>query len=44
MKTDLEAAHPGLTITYNFAGSQALVTQLKEGAKADVFASANNTQ
>ena len=44
MKTDLEAAHPGLSITYNFAGSQALVTQLQEGAKADVFASANNAQ
>lgn len=44
MKTDLEAAHPGLTITYNFAGSQALVTQLNEGAQADVFASANNAQ
>ena len=44
METDLEAAHPGLTITYNFAGSQALVTQLQEGAKADVFASANNAQ
>src|SRR5215208_1315377 len=25
MKTDLEAANDGLTITYNFAGSQALV-------------------
>jgi molybdate transport system substrate-binding protein len=44
VETDLEAAHPGLTITYNFAGSQALVTQLQEGAKADVFASANNAQ
>lgn len=44
MKTDLEAAHPGLAITYNFGGSQALVTQLSEGAEADVFASANNTQ
>jgi molybdate transport system substrate-binding protein len=44
IKTDLEAAHPGLSITYNFAGSQALVTQLQEGAKADVFASANNAQ
>jgi molybdate transport system substrate-binding protein len=41
---DLEAAHPGLAITYNFAGSQALVTQLGEGAEADVFASANITQ
>jgi molybdate transport system substrate-binding protein len=44
IKTDLEAAHPGLAITYNFAGSQALVTQLGEGAEADIFASANNTQ
>lgn len=44
VKTDLEAAHPGLAIAYNFAGSQALVTQLGEGAEADVFASANNTQ
>src|SRR5690348_5912460 len=44
MKTDLEAAHPGLTITYNFAGSQTLVTQLQQGARADVFASANAAQ
>ena len=44
MATDLEAAHPGLQITYNFGGSQALVTQLSEGAEADVFASANNAQ
>lgn len=44
IKTDLEAANPGLTITYNFAGSQALVTQMEEGADADVFASANATQ
>jgi molybdate transport system substrate-binding protein len=44
MKSDLEEAHPGLTITYNFAGSQALVTQLDEGADADVFASANSAQ
>jgi molybdate transport system substrate-binding protein len=44
IKSDLEAANPGLTITYNFAGSQALVTQLTEGAPADVFASASNAQ
>lgn len=44
IKADLEAANPGLTITYNFAGSQALVTQLIEGAEADVFASASNAQ
>ena len=41
---DLEAANAGLEITYNFAGSQALVTQLSEGAQADIFASANNAQ
>ena len=40
MKTDLEATNPALAITYNFAGSQALVTQLGEGAEADVFAPA----
>ena len=44
IKSDLEAANPGLTITYNFAGSPALVTQLIEGAQADVFASASRTQ
>lgn len=44
IKTELEAEYPGLAITYNFAGSQALVTQLDEGAAADVFASANNAQ
>jgi molybdate transport system substrate-binding protein len=42
--TDLEGANEGLEITYNFAGSQALATQLREGAEADVFASANTAQ
>jgi molybdate transport system substrate-binding protein len=41
---ELEATTPNLSITYNFGGSQALVTQLEEGAQADVFASANVTQ
>ena len=36
--------HPGLEVVYNFAGSQALRTQLEQGATADVFASANDTQ
>lgn len=44
IKELLEDANPGLTITYNFAGSQQLATQLAEGAGADVFASANSTQ
>lgn len=39
----LETANPGLDIVNNFAGSQALVTQLKEGAPADVAAFASNS-
>jgi molybdate transport system substrate-binding protein len=42
--TTLETEYPGLTLTFNFAGSQALVTQLTEGAEAEVFASANTAQ
>jgi molybdate transport system substrate-binding protein len=38
---DFEAAHPGTTVTFSFAGSSDLVTQLSEGAPADVFASAD---
>jgi molybdate transport system substrate-binding protein len=44
IERELEAATPNLSITYNFGGSQALVTQLEEGAQADVFASANTAQ
>jgi molybdate transport system substrate-binding protein len=40
-KTALVAANPGLTLTYNFAGSNALVAQIVQGAPADVFASAD---
>lgn len=36
-----ENDHPGTTVTFNFAGSSSLVTQLVQGAPADVFASAN---
>ena len=36
-----EAEHPGVTVTLNFGGSSGLVTQLAEGADADVFASAD---
>jgi len=39
-----EAENPGVIVTFNFAGSQALRTQIEEGAPADVFASANNTE
>ena len=41
---NFEAANPGVTVSFNFAGSQALRTQIEEGAPADVFASANKTE
>ena len=40
---NFEAANPGVTVTFNFAGSQVLNTQITQGAAADVFASANRT-
>lgn len=36
-----EQEHAGVTVTFNFAGSQALATQMEQGASADVFASAD---
>lgn len=39
-----EASHPGVSVTINFAGSQALASQLVEGASADVFASADEAR
>ena len=37
----LQRLHRGLSITYNFSGSQALAQQIQQGAPADVFASAD---
>src|SRR5207247_4515153 len=34
-------AHPGVTVKFNFAGSQVLEQQLANGAPADIFASAD---
>lgn len=39
--TQYQAAHPSIKITYNFNGSQLLAQQILNGAKADVFASAD---
>lgn len=41
---NFDAANPGVSTTFNFAGSQALRTQIQEGAPADVFASASGTE
>ena len=36
-----ESQHPGTKVTFSLAGSSDLVTQLQQGASADVFASAD---
>jgi molybdate transport system substrate-binding protein len=38
---DYETANPGVNVSFNFAGSQILRVQIEQGAKADVFASAD---
>src|SRR5450755_16656 len=50
LRESFEAASPAFTsktgtkVTFNFAGSDTLETQIAQGAPADVFASANKTQ
>ena len=41
--TSFQTAHPGTTLQLIFAGSPTLVTQIEQGASADVFASADTT-
>ena len=41
MAAEIEPANPGTKLTFNFAGSPTLRTQLAQGARADVFASAD---
>jgi molybdate transport system substrate-binding protein len=38
---DFTDAHPDVKVSFNFAGSNDLVTQLQQGAPADVFATAD---
>ncbi|MGH7788780.1 MAG: molybdate ABC transporter substrate-binding protein [Candidatus Binatia bacterium] len=38
-----EQAHPGLKVEFSFASSSTLATQIGEGARADVFASADES-
>ncbi|QSB17169.1 molybdate ABC transporter substrate-binding protein [Natronosporangium hydrolyticum] len=38
---EFEAAHPAVSVTFNFAGSAILAQQINQGAPADVFAAAN---
>jgi ABC-type molybdate transport system substrate-binding protein len=39
---NIEQANPGTKVLFNFAGSPTLRTQLAQGARADVFASADD--
>lgn len=38
---DFQKEHPGTTVKFSFAGSSTLLTQIQQGAPADVFASAD---
>ena len=39
--TQFQAAHPGVTVTFNFGASSTLATQITQKAPADVFAAAS---
>jgi len=42
LATEFESENPGTTVRLSFAGSSDLVTQISQGAPADVFASADS--
>ncbi|HEX2910607.1 MAG TPA: molybdate ABC transporter substrate-binding protein [Chloroflexia bacterium] len=44
IKVEWEKANPDSRLTFNFGGSPTLRTQIEQGAKADVFASADTVQ
>lgn len=41
LKGNFEKTHPGVTVSTNFAASNPLLQQIREGAPADIFASAD---
>ncbi|OFT22030.1 molybdate ABC transporter substrate-binding protein [Dermabacter sp. HMSC08H10] len=43
LEKDFEAANPGIDVVFTYAESKDLVTQMSEGAQADVFAPASTT-
>jgi molybdate transport system substrate-binding protein len=44
MATGFQQTNPGARVTFNFGASSQLATQLAQGARADVFASADQVQ
>lgn len=44
LAADFQQKQPGATVIFNFAGSQQLASQLAQGARADIFASADQRQ
>lgn len=44
LAANFESSHPGIDIALTYGGSSDLATQIAEGAPADVFASANESQ
>jgi molybdate transport system substrate-binding protein len=44
LAAQFSSANGGVKVTYNFAGTPQLRTQMEQGARADVFASANREQ